>query len=226
MELTNEQLQFKATIKRRRTGLLERMMQSDEGNRAIDEMIMFIASRASVRSAAARIGVNPNTLSKWLSKGKTDDDGPYRELWDRVVIALGQATAEAEVELNQMKPETYLTKGPGRILLGDFYNTELPTAEYNVDGTISLTTSEQNPTGLIEHEPDSEHIATSEQVSVERQVEQDNQLTLEALASMREAGIDINTVIDNLVAENNQKKITDDDSTLDGSVAVSNDCTE
>lgn len=226
MELTSEQLQFKATIKRRRTGLLERMMQSDEGNRAIDEMIMFIASRASVRSAAARIGVNPNTLTKWLSRGKTDSEGVYRELWDRVVIALGQATAEAEVELNQMKPETYLTKGPGRILLGDFYNTELPTAEYNVDGTISLATSEHNPTGLIEHEPDSEHIATSEQVSIERQAEQDNQLTLEALASMREAGIDINSVIDNLVSENNQKKIAGGDSTLDGSVAVSDGCTE
>ena len=128
MELTSEQLQFKATIKKRRTGLLERMMQSDEGNRAIDEMIMFIASRASVRSAAARIGVNPNTLTKWISRGKQESEGVYRELYDRVVVALGQATAEAEVELNQMKPETYLTKGPGRILLGDFYNTELPTA--------------------------------------------------------------------------------------------------
>ena len=226
MELTSEQLQFKATIKRRRTGLLERMMQSDKGNRAIDEMIMFIASRASVRSAAARIGVNPNTLSKWLSRGKQESEGVYRELWDRVVIALGQATAEAEVELNQMKPETYLTKGPGRILLGDFYNTELPTAEYNVDGTISLATSEHNPTGLIEHEPDSEHITTSEQVTIERQKEQDNQLTLEALASMREAGIDINSVIDNLVSENNQKKIAGGNLAIDGSVSVSNECTE
>ena len=226
MELTSEQLQFKATIKRRRTGLLERMMQSDEGNRAIDEMIMFIASRASVRSAAARIGVNPNTLTKWLMRGKSDEEGVYRELWDRVVTALGQATAEAEVELNQMKPETYLTKGPGRILLGDFYNTELPTAEYNVDGTISLATSEHNPTGLIEREPDSEHIATTEQVTIERQKEQDNQLTLEALQSMREAGIDINSVIDGLVEKNKSEKIGGDDSTLEGSVAVSNECTE
>ena len=226
MELTSEQLQFKSGIRQRRRGKLDELMASDAGRQAIDEMIMFIASRASVRSAAARIGVNPNTLTKWLMRGKTDSEGVYRELYDRVVIALGQATAEAEVELNQMKPETYLTKGPGRILLGDFYNTELPTAEYNVDGTISLATSEHNPTGLIEHEPDSEHIATSEQMTIERQAEQDNQLTLEALASMREAGIDINSVIDNLVAENSQKKIAGDNLAIDGSVSVSNECTE
>ena len=226
MELTSEQLQFKSGIRQRRRGKLDELMASDAGRQAIDEMIMFIASRASVRSAAARIGVNPNTLTKWLMRGKQEEEGPYRELWDRVVIALGQATAEAEVELNQMKPETYLTKGPGRILLGDFYNTELPTAEYNVDGTISLATSEHNPTGLIEREPDSEHIATSEQMTIERQAEQDNQLTLEALASMREAGIDINSVIDNLVAENSQKKIAGDNLAIDGSVSVSNECTE
>ena len=226
MELSNEQLQFKSGIRQRRRGKLDELMDSDEGNRAIDEMIMFIASRASVRSAAARIGVNPNTLTKWISRGKQEEGGVYRELYDRVVIALGQATAEAEVELNQMQPKTYLTKGPGRILLGDFYNTELPTAEYNVDGTIALATSGHNPTGLIEHEPDSEHIATSEQKSIERQTENDNQLTLEALASMREAGIDINSVIDNLVAENNQKKIDGGDSTIEGTVSVSNECTE
>ena len=226
MELTSEQLQFKSDIRQRRRGKLDELMDSEAGRLAIDEMIMFIASRASVRSAAARIGVNPNTLSKWLSRGKTDSEGVYRELWDRVVVALGQATAEAEVELNQMQPKTYLTKGPGRILLGDFYNTELPTAEYNVDGTVTLATSEHNPTGLIEREPDSEHIATSEQKSIERQTENDNQLTLEALASMREAGIDINSVIDNLVAENNQKKIAGDNSTIDGSVSVAGECTE
>ena len=226
MELTTEQLQFKSGIRQRRRGKLDELMDSEAGRLAIDEMVMFIASRASVRSAAARIGVNPNTLTKWISRGKQEEEGVYRELYGRVVVALGQATAEAEVELNQMKPETYLTKGPGRILLGDFYNTELPTAEYNVDGTVTLATSEHNPTGLIEREPDTEHIATSEQKSIERQVEQDNQLTIEALASMREAGIDINTVIDNLVSENNQKKITDDDSTIEGSVSVSDECTE
>ena len=226
MELTSEQLQFKSGIRQRRRGKLDELMASDAGRLAIDEMIMFVASRASVRSAAARIGVNPNTLTKWISRGKQESEGVYRELYDRVVTALGQATAEAEVELNQMKPDVYLTKGPGRILLGDFYNTELPTAEYNVDGTISLTTSEHNPTGLIEHTPDSEHIATSEQVSIERQKEQDNQLTLEALASMREAGIDINSVIDGLVEKNKSEKIGGEDSTLEGKVSVSNECTE
>lgn len=125
-----------------------------------------------------------------------------------------------------MKPETYLTKGPGRILLGDFYNTELPQAEYNVDGTVSIATSAQNPTGLIESDEDDAPINTSEQMSIERQKEQDNQLTLEALQSLRDSGIDLNDLIDDLVSENNQKKIDGDNSTVEGSVTVSSQCTE
>ena len=51
-------------------------------------------------------------------------------------------------------------------------------------------------------------------------------MTLEALASMREAGIDINSVIDGLVEKNKSEKIAGGDSTLEGSVTVSNECTE
>ena len=189
MELTPEQLQFKSGIRQRRRGKLDELMDSEAGRRAIDEMILFIASRASVRSSAARIGVNPNTLTKWISRGKQESEGVYRELYDRVVVALGQPTAQAEVELNQMKPEFYLTKGPGRVLLGDIYNTELPGAEYNIDGTVGLSTNDQNPTGITEHETTSEQKITSEQ---DRADEHDNALILEALKAYRDAGIDIN----------------------------------
>ena len=78
MELTSEQLQFKSGIRQRRRGKLDELMASEAGRQAIDEMIMFVASRASVRSAAARIGVNPNTLTKWISRGKQESEGVYR----------------------------------------------------------------------------------------------------------------------------------------------------
>ena len=77
MELTTEQLQFKSDIRQRRRGKLDELMDSEGGRRAIDEMILFIASRASVRSSAARIGVNPNTLTKWISRGKQESEGVY-----------------------------------------------------------------------------------------------------------------------------------------------------
>ena len=213
MELTEEQMLFKSGIKKRRRGRLDELMESDAGRQAIDEMVMFIASRASAVSAAARIGVNPNTLSKWLSRGKQEEEGVYRELWDRVVIALGQATAEAEVELNQMNPKSYLTQGPGRILLGDLYNTKLPNAEYNVDGTIGLSTNGHNPTGITEQDTSSEQKSISDQK--ERDEQNDKLVMLDALKAMRDSGIDINNVIDDLVSKNISKKVSDDDLTVE-----------
>lgn len=210
MELTTEQLQFKNHIRQRRRGKLDELMDSEGGRLAIDEMVLFIASRASVRSAAARIGVNPNTLTNWISRGKRESEGVYRELYDRIVVALGQATAEAEVELNQMQPKTYLTQGPGRILLGDIYNTELPGAEYNIDGTVS-------PIGIDSDTSITERDDTSVQPAIDGQTkttEQDNQLMLEALKAMRDNGIDINAVIDDLVEQNKTQNNIGDDSTV------------
>jgi len=210
MELTDDDIRFDKTITKRRTGNLDRLMATEAGRSAIDSMIHFIASRASVRSAAARIGVNPNTLTKWIMRGKKESDGVYRELYDRVVIAIGHATAEAEVEVNNLKPEFYLRHGPARILIGDAYNTELPGVEYNIDGTIGIGTGD-NPTGITETDEELDQPAIK---SEDRTRQQDNQLLLEALAAMRANNIDVNSIVDDLIAENNVQNVIGVDSVV------------
>ena len=224
MELHDEQIQFNKNITRRRSKL-DMLMASEQGRAAIDSMIHFVASRASVRSAAARIGVNPNTLSKWIMRGKQEDEGVYRELYDRIVVALGHAVAEAEVEQNNMKPEFYLRHGPARMLLGDVYNVQVPEGEYNLDGSVSLTTSGQSPTGITEATTQDEitngctdritNSCNDDGLTNERTQQQDNTMTLEALAALRESGVDVNLLIDDLIAQNKPKEIIEKKYTTD-----------
>ena len=88
----------------------------------------------------------------------------------------------------------------------------MPGAEYNIDGTVGLSTNDQNPTGITEHETTSEQKITSEQ---DRADEHDNALILEALKAYRDAGIDINSVIDSMVEQNKTQKSIGNDSTIE-----------
>lgn len=178
-------------------------MQTEEGRASIDSVVLFISNRASIKASAARIGINPNTLTRWIMRGKQEEEGVYRELFDRIVVALGQATAECEVELSNMKPEFYLKHGPGRILLGNVYNTntEDPTTVFGLDGSIS-SGGEINPTGI---QDETDIVLPANEQS--RTDEQDNSMTLEALAALRESGYDINAMIDETIAKNKTKTI-------------------
>ena len=216
------QLEFQSQIRKRRSGKLEQLMSSVQGREAIDSMVYFIANGASGVAAAARIGIAPNTLSKWFMKGRVDDDGPYRELWDRVVVAIGQVAAECEVELRQQDPKFYLQNGMGKSLLGNIYNTDPNdlTQQIGLDGTVTNQGIE-NPTA-IRHD-DSEQDITSEQlISEERKQDRDNQLLLEALEAYRDAGIDVNDIVDSMINKKNKQKVIGADDPITNSDACSN----
>jgi hypothetical protein len=165
-----------------RVSELEKLLKTEHGKQRYAEFLMAISARASTRSAAAMIGVHPSTLTRWVERGKVETDGCYRRLYDDVVIAIGQATMSAEVELYAQKPEFYLSRGMGRHLLGDTHNHRPDSLSntYELDGTV---TDHSNDVPTIADDTPNDHNIS-------------DALTLDALAVLRNNGIDINTLID------------------------------
>lgn len=174
-----------------RPNKIDRLFESEDGQKQLGEMLLAITNRASAISAAMMIGVHPTTLSNWIARGKREPNSYYGELNRRVVAALGNAVCQAEIEVGLTDPKWYLTRGFGRALVGDLYNIEAgPDAVYNIDGTVSNTESD-----LSVRDEDRQLVAIDgNDASAEAEVEQ--QLTLDALAELRSNGIDINAVID------------------------------
>lgn len=185
-------------IRRGRVSHLEKLLSTNQGIERYNEMIMAIENRCTIKAAAMMIGIYPNTLSNWLVRGKQEMEGMYRDLYDAVLSAVGNATALAELELMQTNPKFYLTRGMGRALLGDFYNHEPDnvTTHYTLDGSVTL---DAHPLA-VNHNEDT--TPTAEAIE-QRNNQADEQLMIEALAAMRDAGIDLNEKVDQMMRQNN-----------------------
>lgn len=81
-------------------------------------MLDYVRAGAYLHVAAAAIGVTPETVSRWLSKGEKAKSGHYAEFRQDILAAVAEASLVAEVQVKQNKPETWLRCGPRR-LLGD-----------------------------------------------------------------------------------------------------------
>jgi hypothetical protein len=174
------------------------MLQSDGGRQAYNEMLLALANRASLVAAAARIGVHPNTVSNWIARGKREPDSVYGEFYRGVVHAIGQATAESEIQVNQQDPKFYLTRGTAKVLIGDAYNHINPNAntDYGLDGSITVGVANDQS---VEREP-TQIAIESDDNSTDDQIE--NTLLLQALTAMRQSGIDLNELADRAIANN------------------------
>ena len=177
-----------------RVSKLEILLSSKRGQEQYNEMILAISSRASAVSAAAMIGISPNTLTRWITKGKANKDSLYGKLWGDVLVALGIAVSSAEIEIHHQRPQFYLQRGFARTLVGDIYNTELndvPVVNYNMDGTISH--ADDSTLALRDNTVEpvlNEQTGTSEQNNISEQ------MTIEALKILRANGIDLNALVD------------------------------
>ena len=174
---------------------LDELFDTEEGKKRYGQIMMGVASRASLVSCAAVAGISPTTLSKWVRRGKSDlaagENSRYCRFFQDVMKHAASATVEAEIELNQQDPKTYLTRGFGRFVVNDLYNYEGDgKVNYNADGTISEGNDFDKSLRVEEND---------QRLKIEedrREKSQDEQMGLEALSQMRESGIDVNEVID------------------------------
>ena len=75
-----------------RVNRIEWLFETREGKDAYSSMLLAIESRVSCVAAAGMIGVHPSTLTKWIARGKVEEEGYYRELFDGVYFATLQCS--------------------------------------------------------------------------------------------------------------------------------------
>jgi hypothetical protein len=177
-----------------RVSKLERLLETEQGKNDYREMLLAIESRASLVAASGMIGIHPNTLTKWIAKGKEDSEGIYKQFYDDVILAISKAVTSAEIEVNIQSPKFYLQRGFARVLLGDVYNIDsLPLeATYNLDGTVGDGDDLQR----------NQTMHPSIETNNEMQPKAIDEMTINALIELRNNGIDLNSLVDNVQSEN------------------------
>ena len=179
-----------------------------EGADKLQDILLALTNRCSLTSIAAAIGIHPNTLSVWIRKGKDDmrkwkegDEKSYHLMFiEDVMKSTGVAVSNAEAIVHEQDPKFYLQKGWARTLINDVYNIE-GLHNYNMDGTVSPLDDDSASIRINEGQ--------QKAIEVSREEKEDSQnkaLSLDALATMRENGIDVNDVIDRLL-EHKRKNI-------------------
>src|SRR5438552_3793168 len=68
--------------------------------------------------AAQSIGIAPETFSRWLTRGKIERRGHFRQFRQDVLQAAAQARVFAEIRVYRDNPLAWLRFGPGRTTEG------------------------------------------------------------------------------------------------------------
>lgn len=81
-------------------------------------MLEMIRAGSFIKTAALAIGVAPETLSRWLARGKVEERSIYAQFRQQVCQAVALATVDVEARVRDTNPVFWLKCGP-RKLLGD-----------------------------------------------------------------------------------------------------------
>jgi hypothetical protein len=99
------------------------------------KMLGYVRAGAYFHVAAAAIGVAPETVSRWLSKGQKAKSGPYAQFRQDVTAAVAEAAVVTEAQVREAKPELWLKCGPRRLLGDEWREDQLPTTVVNVEAS-------------------------------------------------------------------------------------------
>ena len=176
-----------------RPSSIDKLFNTTAGKEQFQKLLVMLASRSSLKAAALCIGITPDTLTRWIQKGKANGDSVYGKFYRECVSAISHAVVDAEMDINQQKPEFYLTRGPGKLIVGDIYNVDASgELEYGLDGTVSpagqSTTSISSNNSIADEQ--------QQQNAIEHEANQiDDALALDAMQSMADLGIDVGDAI-------------------------------
>jgi transposase-like protein len=187
---TMGQNELKFSVKRR-LGKIEFLMNTEEGKPIFNKLLLALSMGASITSSAGMLGISPQTLTRWIRRGKVEEEGLYADFYEGVFQAISKATAEAEIEVAQTKPQFYLTNGAARVIVGDYYNvkSEEGSNNYNLDGTISPGVVDDLAIRSNENQKiESDDTSDAESIS--------QQNMIEALKHLRSMGVDLNQLVD------------------------------
>lgn len=103
--------------RRGRPGKLESIL--DNCPEVYQRMLKLIRAGAFACGAAQAMGIAPETFSRWLSRGRREQDGIYRQFRQDVLRAQAEARVVAEIQVYRENPLAWLRFGPGRSRPGE-----------------------------------------------------------------------------------------------------------
>lgn len=95
------------------------------------------ATGASIATIEARIMFPPQTLSKYLNKGKTQKAGPYRKFYMMFRSWAGEARHKAEASMVTKTPEKWLDRSSTARLIETPNESLLPSTPDNQSTNLS-----------------------------------------------------------------------------------------
>ena len=104
--------------------------QQDKYNQALQ----YLRLGATLTAVAGYLGVSPDTMSRWISRGRESSKGKYHRFWRDITAAVSHASVMVEIEVKVNHPLQWLKNGPRR-LLGDEWRDE-PGSTIDVQGQI------------------------------------------------------------------------------------------
>ena len=100
--------------RRRRTGLTMLNDLLGANPKAMSDFLDAIRAGASWNAAAAFLNVKPDTVQRWMARGKSSKTGPYAKFYRQTMQALQESCIVAEAKVKEKNPELWLRNGPGR----------------------------------------------------------------------------------------------------------------
>jgi hypothetical protein len=104
--------------------------------KAMTDFLDAIRAGASWNSAAAFLRVKPDTIQRWMARGKAAKSGPYAKFYRQTMQALQESTIVAEAKVKERNPELWLRNGPGR-LVNEQWRDDGKQVDINLDGQLN-----------------------------------------------------------------------------------------
>ena len=91
------------------------------------QSLQYLRLGATLTAVAGYLGVSPDTMSRWISRGRESTKGNYHRFWREVTAAVAHASVMVEIEVKVNHPLQWLKNGPRR-LLGDEWRDDVGTS--------------------------------------------------------------------------------------------------
>ena len=121
--------------RKRRTGLTMLNDLLGANPKAMSDFLDAIRAGASWNAAAAFLNVKPDTVQRWMARGKSSKTGPYAKFYRQTMQALQESCIVAEAKVKEKNPELWLRNGPGR-LVNDQWRDDGKEADINFEGSL------------------------------------------------------------------------------------------
>lgn len=95
-----------------------------------------LESGSSYSAAAGFLHITPDTMRRWMERGRTAKSGPYKQFHRRVIGSIQKAAAIAGIKVKEMQPLAWLQKGPGKEV-GDDWSDQPKQVQVEVSGGIT-----------------------------------------------------------------------------------------